>query len=240
MRLLGVALVLVASVGRPDPAPAQTVQGILLNEKSLSPVGGARLAIIGDSGRIADSTMTDSASGMFYLSPGKPGRYQLRIQVGRGGLSYSPVFALDTNQTIERKFAVPDWPREVLEAYLPGDVTKKAIYERGNRAPRYPDRLRAAGRDGAARATVVVNPDGRAVMSTFQVIDSDDEAFTEALRDFVDHARFVPAERDGVKVPQLFEAAVDFGFGTNPGRLSGDNVVVVRALSVQRVKPFPQ
>jgi TonB family protein len=224
-------------LGLPGWTAAQTVQGIILREKSLSPVGGARIAVVDDSGRTVDTTRTDSTSGVFYLNPGKPGHYQLRIQVGRGGLSYSPGFTIDSNETIERKFAVPEWPREVLEAYLPGDVTKKAAYDRGNRPPRYPDGLRAAGRAGVARATVVVNPDGRAAMSTFQVIASDDDAFTDALRDFVDHAHFVPAERDGVKVPQLFEAAADFGFGADPGRLSGDNVVFVRALGVTRRVP---
>lgn len=230
--LLGlVAVVLPLSMG------AQTVQGILVSGKSLAPVGNAAVSIVDDSGRAVDSTRTDSASGVFYLNPGKPGNYRLRILVGRGGLSYSPAFSVDSNQTIERKFAVPDWPTAVVEAYLPEDVTKQAAYERGNRAPRYPDKLRAAGREGVARAMLVVDASGRPVMNTFQVVSSDDDAFTQALRDFLDRARFVPAERNGLKVPQVFDAAADFGLGVNPARLRGNNVIVVRALGVVREKP---
>lgn len=231
--LLGLA----ASVVLPLSMAAQTVQGILVSEKSLSPVGNAALSIVNDSGRVLDSTRTDSASGVFYLNPGKPGHYRLRILVGRGGLSFSPAFSLDSSQTIERKFAVPDWPSAVLEAYLPEDVTKQAAYAPGNRAPRYPDKLRAAGREGIARAMLVVDADGRPVMSTFHVVASDDDAFAAALRDYLDRARFVPAERNGVKVPQIFDAAADFGFGVNPARLSGDHVIVIRALGVAREKP---
>lgn len=232
--LLGLA----TAVAFPLSMAAQTVQGMLVNEKSLSAVGNAALSIVNDSGRVLDSTRTDSASGVFYLTPGRPGNYRLRILVGRGGLSYSPAFSLDSSQTIERKFAVPDWPSAVLEAYLPEDVTKPAAYERGVPAPRYPDQLRVAGREGLVHAMLVVDANGRPVMSTFQVVSSDDEAFTRALRDFLDRARFVPAERNGVKVSQIFEADADFGLGATPPRLSkGGQGIIVRALGVVRKNP---
>jgi TonB family protein len=217
-------------------AQAQTVQGVLVGQKSLAPIASAQLALVDDSGHVTPPTTSDSGSGAFYLDAPKAGRYKLRILVGRGGLSYSPAFQVDSGQTIERKFAVPEWPTAVLEAYLPDDVSKKAAYKPGNRAPRFPDALRAAGRDGLARVLFVVKPDGRPDMSTFSVVESDDDAFTRATRDAAEEAQFIPAERDGVAVPEVFEMVVDYGFGTEPGRASGENVIVVRALGIVRQK----
>jgi TonB family protein len=219
------------------PGGAQTVQGILVGEKDHLPIGKARVELVDDSGRVATRDITDSASGAFYLDAHKPGRYKVRIVVGRGGLSYSPAFSLDSNQTVEHMFAAPDWPSAVLAAYLPEDVTKKAAPLPGNRPPRYPDALRAAERSGFARVRFVINPDGRADLNTFRVVQSDDEAFTRAVRDFVERVHFAVAERDGVTVPQVFEMAVDFGFGTEAARATGDNVVMVRALGVVRRIP---
>lgn len=200
------------------------------------PVAGARLALVNDSGKVASTAISDSASGAFYLDVPKAGRYRIRALIGRGGLSFSPVFMVDSNQTIERKFIVPEWPPAVLEAYLAEDVTKPAAYKPGNRAPRYPDALRAAGRRGIVRAMCVVDTTGRAIPDTFRVIESDDEAFTKALEGWFETAQFIPAEREGVKVPQIFDIGADFGFGAETARLSGDHVIVVRALSVYRVR----
>ena len=200
------------------------------------PVAGARLALVNDSGKVASTAMSDSASGTFYLDVPKAGRYRIRALIGRGGLSFSPFFTVDSNQTIERKFIVPDWPTAVLEAYLAEDVTKPAEYPRGNRSPRYPDALRAAQRSGIVRAICVVDTTGRAIADTFRVIESDDAAFTRAIADWFETAHFIPAEREGIKVPQVFDMGVDFGFGAEPPRLTGDHVIVVRALSVYRVR----
>jgi len=219
-----------------DRLSAQTVQGILLGEKSQLPVAKAQVALLDDSGHVASATMSDSATGTFYLDVPKPGRYRIRALVGRGGLSYSASFAVDSNQTIEHKFVVPEWPKAVLEAYLPEDVTTPAAYKPGNRSPRYPEALRATQRRGVVRAMCVVDPDGRPVADTFRVIESDDDAFTKALEDWFGTAHFVPAERDGVKVPQVFDMAIDFGFGTEAPRLHGDHVIVVRALGVYRMR----
>ena len=215
---------------------AQTVQGILIGEKSLAPIGNAQLALVDDSGRVASTTVTDSGTGTFYLDAPRAGRYQLRFLIGHGGLSHSPMFTVDSNQTLERKFAVPDWPREVLEAYLQDSVTKRAAFAPGNRSPRYPDALRAAHRNGVVRAMFVVDRDGHPVASTLRIIESDDDAFSRALQDWFETTRFIAAEREGVKVPQVFEAGIDFGFGTEPARLSGNNVIIVRALGYIRTR----
>ena len=196
----------------------------------------AQLALLDDSGHVASTTISDSASGTFYLDVPKAGRYRISALIGRGGLSYSPFFTVDSNQTIEHTFVVPEWPKAVLEAYLAEDVTKPVTYKSGNRSPRYPDALRAALRRGVVRAMCVVDTDGHSVANTFRVIESDDDAFTKALEDWFATAHFTSAEREGVKVPQVFDMAIDFGFGTEPARLHGDHVIVVRALGIYRLR----
>ena len=234
--LLKASFLIAASALCVRSLPAQTVQGILLSEKAQMPVAKAQVALVNDSGRITSTTLSDSATGTFYLDVPKSGRYRIRALIGHGGLSFSPFFTVDSNQTIERKFIVPEWPKAVLEAYLAEDVTKPATYPPGNRSPRYPDALRAAQRRGIVRAMCVVDTTGRAIADTFRVIQSDDAAFTKALEDWFESAHFIPAEREGIKVPQVFDMGVDFGFGAEAARLTGDHVIVVRALSVYRVR----
>lgn len=94
--------------------------------------------------------------------------------------------------------------------------------------------MRAAGRAGVARVAFVVDSTGHADIHTFWVIESDAESFTRATRDFVWTARFAAAERDGVRVPHVYEMAVDFGFGDEPRRVSEQDAIIVRALGVER------
>jgi TonB family protein len=229
LTIAGVALIHI-------PCGAQTVQGILLGEKSRRPIGHARVALVDSLGRFAAETITDtSLAGAFYLTAPKPGRYGLRIVVGHGGgVSHSPFFSLDSNQVIEKTFVAPEWPRAVLEAYLPENVTKPAAFTRsGTRPPRFPDRMRSVGRDGLVRVRFVVDGDGSPDMSTFEVIESDDRRFAQSVREAVAQSRFQPAERDGTTVPQVFDFAVDFGFGDAPPKLVGKNVMMVRAFGVR-------
>ena len=214
---------------------AQTVQGILVRERSRQPIGNARVTLIDSLGRVAAQTVTDTGlAGAFYLTADTPGRYQLRIVVGRGGVSHSPRFALDSNQVVEDTFVVPDWPQAVLEAYLPDDVTKAAAPIRGGtRPPRYPDRLRSSGRAGIARVRFVIDRDGRPVMPTFEVVEADDESFGQAVRESIAQSRFAPAERDGVTVAQVFDFAVDFGVGDTPPKIHDKNAMIVRALGIE-------
>lgn len=216
------------------PCGAQTVQGVLVSQKSHLPIGNAHLALIDSAGRVAGETVSDSSIGAFYLTAATPGRYELKILIGRGGVSYSPFFTLDSNQVIERMFVAPDWPPAVLKAYLATDVTRVASPTAPFARPRFPDTMYFARRDGLVRARFVIDGEGRPDMNTFEAIESDDQSFTRSVRDAVSRSRFIPAEREGVPVPQVFDLAVDFAFADTPPRLSGTNVIVVRALGVTR------
>ena len=215
-------------------AGAQTVQGTLLGEKSHALVRQAQVSLVDDIGHVVATTDVDTASGAFYLDAPGAGQYKLRILVGRGGLSYSPLFALDSNQTIERTFAIPDWPTAVLEAYLAAEVTRKAAALPGSRPPRFPIAMLSARRGGLVRARFVVMVDGRAEISSFEVVEADDASFSDAVRRFVDGVHFRPAERDGVAVPQVYDIAVDFGVADDPPRSEDKNLIIVRALGIVR------
>ena len=75
------------------PVAAQTVQGIVIGEKSQTPIGNVRLSLVDDSGHVA-STASSDATGTFFLDVPKAGRYQLKALIGRGGLSASAYFAV--------------------------------------------------------------------------------------------------------------------------------------------------
>jgi len=223
------------------PCRAQTVQGILVEERSRLPIANAHVALIDSLGHVVAQAITDTGlTGAFYLTASAPGRYEVRIVVGRGGVSRSPRFSLDSNQVVEKTFVAPDWPQAVLDAYLPEDVTTPAAPIRGSvRPPRYPDRLRSAGRAGVARVRFVVDSEGRPVMSTFDVVESDDRLFSQAVRDAVAQSQYAPAERDGVAVAQVFDFAVDFGVGDAPPKIHDKNAMIVRALGITMRRSSP-
>jgi hypothetical protein len=231
--LLGAAVSLVASLS----AEAQLVQGTIVNEKSHQPVGAAQLALVDDSGHVAATTIGDSTTGIFYLTPTRPGHYRLRILVGHGGLAFSEPLQLDSGQTIERTVAVPDWPKAVVEAYLPEDVTIAARLKPGAPAPRYPDRLRAANQGGMARVVFVVDREGRPDMSTFQVLHSDDLKITEAVRKSVEGMQFEPAQLGGSPVPQIRQQAFYFVIGDADPAGADRTAMVIHALGVVRAGP---
>jgi TonB-like protein len=229
-----------AHVGTPVIAIAQTLQGVVIDQSTRRPLGGARLDLLSDSGIAVAKTVADSGTGMFYLTPPAGGHYSLQIVVGRGGLFNSQAFQLDSGQTIERTFAIPPLPQAMLDAYLSADVSRAALLQPKQKMPRYPDRLRARGIGGLVRAVVVVDSTGRPEMSTFRVLEADDAAFADAVRDVVEDWHYFPAELDGHPVAQVSPVLADFGLGDAPSRFRpGELGIVIRALGVVRVKPAP-
>jgi TonB family protein len=162
----------------------------------------------------------------------------VRILVGHAGLSLSPPLVVDSTETVERTFAVPEYPRAVLDAYLGQDVSVEAGYQRHPVGPRYPDHLRAQNRGGIVRTQFVVDRDGKPDMSTFQVLASDDPSFTESVRRFISDSRFTPAQVNGAPVSQLYDQAFDFGvnLGNDPAppRISEKHLISIRATGVIR------
>jgi protein TonB len=86
------------------------------------------------------------------------------------------------------------------QPYFEFQVEKPAIPAPGNSPPRYPETLQKASISGEVLAQFVVDTLGRADMSTFKVLKSDNKLFEIAVRNVLPSHRFLPAETGGRKV----------------------------------------
>ena len=81
-------------------------------------------------------------------------------------------------------------------------------------SPRYPSLLQSAGVEGDVRAQFVVDTLGRVEPGSVRILESAHENFSQAVRDALVRARFVPAEAGGRKVRQLVEQPFNFKLTT--------------------------
>lgn len=93
--------------------------------------------------------------------------------------------------------------------YTESQVEKPAAMAGGANMA-YPEVLRSAHVEGTVMASFVVDTSGYADMSTFQVISSDHELFTNAVRRALARIRYRPAEVGGQKVKQLVQQPFQF------------------------------
>jgi len=82
---------------------------------------------------------------------------------------------------------------------------EKPVAPLNNSPPRYPDVLRSSNVEGTVLAQFVVDTEGRVDMSTFKVLKSDNDLFTEAVKNSLRTAKYLPAEVGGRKVKQLVQ-----------------------------------
>jgi len=108
---------------------------------------------------------------------------------------------------------VPAAPIDQGQTYFDFQVEKQVAPAGGNPAPRYPDMLRSANVEGEVIAQFVVNEDGRADMSTFKVLKTSHDLFTNSVKSVLPQMRFLAAEVGGKKVKQLVQ--MPFVFSLN-------------------------
>ncbi|QJR37492.1 M56 family metallopeptidase [Gemmatimonas groenlandica] len=110
---------------------------------------------------------------------------------------------------------VADKPVSIPEGkpYFEFQVDKPAVMAPGSKGPMYPASLRAARVEGAVLAQFVVNPDGKADMSTFKVLRTADPLFAEAVRASLVEMQFMPAMVGGRAVKQLAQQPFQFSLG---------------------------
>jgi protein TonB len=113
--------------------------------------------------------------------------------IAKGVAGGTPAPAADANQT-----------------YFEFQVEKQVSQVPGNPAPRYPDMLRSANVEGEVLAQFVVDTTGRAEMSTFKVLKSTHDLFTNAVKASLPNMKFFPAEVGGKKVKQLVQMPFQF------------------------------
>jgi protein TonB len=93
------------------------------------------------------------------------------------------------------------------------DTPVRAIAER---APAYPEMLRAAGISGSVRVQFVVDTTGRAELSSVRVIESSHELFTRSVLASLRQARFTPGEVSARRVRTLVERSYRFDIAAGP------------------------
>jgi protein TonB len=96
------------------------------------------------------------------------------------------------------------------QTFFEFQVEKQVAPFPGNTAPRYPDMLRSANVEGEVLAQFTVDTTGRAEMSTFKVLKSTHDLFTNAVRASLPNMKFYPAEVGGRKVKQLVQMPFQF------------------------------
>ena len=101
-------------------------------------------------------------------------------------------------------------PVQTDQAYFEFQVEKQVAPQAGNPGPRYPDMLRSANVEGEVLAQFVVDTTGRADMSTFKVLKSSHDLFTNSVRSTLPNMRFYAAEIGGRKVKQLVQMPFQF------------------------------
>ncbi len=96
------------------------------------------------------------------------------------------------------------------QPYFDFQVEKPVVMAPGATGPAYPDMLRSAGIEGTVLAQFVVDTTGRADMGTFKVLKSDNDLFSNSVKNALQRMRFLPAEVGGRKVKQLVQQPFQF------------------------------
>ena len=91
------------------------------------------------------------------------------------------------------------------QPYFEFQVEKPVVPAPGSAGPRYPEILKSSNVEGEVMAQFVVDTTGRVEMSTFKVLKSSHELFTQAVRQSLSSARYLPAEVGGRRVKQLVQ-----------------------------------
>jgi hypothetical protein len=214
----GVFAILVATA---PVAAAQTLGGQVVRLDTKAPVAGAAVALVNDSAQIVASGAA-GPDGAFYLDAPSPGDYRLVLFVA-GASFVSPAVQLDSGATVEKQFSVPDVPESFASTLFARDVTSQAMPMPGSPAPAYPADLAARGARAIVSTMFVVSDHGQPDLGTFRALNDADAHFVEAIRDALQHTRFLPAQKDGKPVPQVVQTTYDFGMADDPAR--GDVVV---------------
>jgi TonB family protein len=101
-------------------------------------------------------------------------------------------------------------PVNVNQPYFEFQVEKQVTTAPGSAQPKYPAMLKSANVQGEVLAQFVVDTTGRADMSTFKVLKSTHDLFTQSVRATLQDMRFVPAEIGGRKVRQMVQQPFTF------------------------------
>jgi periplasmic protein TonB len=96
------------------------------------------------------------------------------------------------------------------QTFFEFQVEKQVSPAPGSGGPRYPDMLRSANVEGEVLMQFVVDTTGKVDMSQLKVLKTSHDLFTNAVRQFLQSARYYPAEIGGRRVKQLVQQPFNF------------------------------
>jgi TonB family protein len=133
-----------------------------------------------------------------------------------GGLPEGSMVVKATAIPVESVVGNGPVPVNADQTYFEFQVEKPVQALPGNPGPRYPDELRTAKVEGEVLAQFVVGPDGVADMSTFKVLKSTHDLFTEAVVKSLPNMKFSAPEVGGKGVKQLVQMPFQFNLSKTP------------------------
>jgi TonB family protein len=219
-------LLLFAVLLVPGAVGAQTAIGQVVSLSTKRPLAGVTVALVDDSARVVAVATTDSALGSFFVDAPRAGRYRIALYTVTGASFLSAPMVLDSTPSPQAIYTLPDISDRFAGVRVKGQVTKPAEPLPGTPSPRYPDAMRQSRVRGSVAVAFVIDSTGRPHADSLQVLFSTNPQFVESVKRSLDHARFTPAELDGVRVPQVAQITYAFRFGDDP-MPSADVVVTV-------------
>jgi protein TonB len=96
------------------------------------------------------------------------------------------------------------------QTYFEFQVEKPALAKEDNPRPAYPSMLESAGVEGEVLVQFVIDTLGKADMSTFKVLKTSNDLFTQSIRSVLPRLRFYPAETGGRKVREMVQYPFSF------------------------------
>jgi hypothetical protein len=130
-KLTVLALVFGAFLLTSEPAQAQTIRGIVVEDGTRAPIAGALVELVTPDGRSAAAAQTDGG-GVFLLRPANPGSFVVRLK----HLAYAPLnsdtLRIGRGETveIEVRLAQTAIPLEPLVVTARRDARLEGFYER--------------------------------------------------------------------------------------------------------------
>jgi TonB family protein len=125
------------------------------------------------------------------------------------------------------------------QTYFEFQVEQQALPVPGSPSPKYPDLLRRAGVDGTVLAQFVIDTLGRADLSTFKVLKSTHELFTESVRAALPQIKFHAAQVGGRPVKQLVQMPFDFSISSGQATNGRLNPVFIQGARAQLLPNAP-
>lgn len=209
-----VAFIALCVVLAARPAFAQAIEaGRVVDDSTHDPLIGTRVMLQvpeGEHWRTVDSTRTDDR-GFFQLATPGPGIYRIGL-VGMFPTFASAPDTLAADSMQQREYTVPI-ARDPTRVYFEFQVDRPARASSPSPSPLYPSSLRSVGIDGEVFVQFVVNPNGRADITTLRVLRTSDPAFAESVREVLPKKKFTPGYIGRIAVRQMVQQTYSFNVG---------------------------